>query len=216
MLVGISGLIGAGKDTFADFLVKNHNFEKISFAGSLKDTASVIFGWNREMLEGSTLSARKERDKPDHWWARKLDMPNFTPRYALQQLGTEVFREGFHQDIWILSLEHKIINNPGNYVISDMRFPNEIDMVKRLNGTTVCIQRGELPQWWNIAEKRFSEPDKADIYAKRLAEAGVHASEFSWVGSHFDYVLTNNESLDTLESVSTRLVEDLLAANPSN
>lgn len=216
MLVGVSGLIGAGKDTFSDFLVSDHGFTKASFAGTLKDATSAIFGWDREMLEGSTPWAREERDKIDEWWADRLDMPNLTPRKVLQQMGTEILREGFHQNLWISSLENKIINNPGNYVISDMRFPNEVDMVKRLGGTTVSIQRGELPDWWNIAQKRFSEPDKAVVYAKRLDEAGIHASEYSWAGCHFDWRIPNNESIDVLSGQATHLVASLLASNPSD
>ena len=54
MLIGLVGLIGSGKDTVAERLVMNHNFRKDSFARSLKDAVSVIFGWDRQLLEGVT------------------------------------------------------------------------------------------------------------------------------------------------------------------
>ena len=53
MLIGLVGLIGSGKDTVAEFLVKEHKFQRDSFAKSLKDAVSAIFGWDRELLEGA-------------------------------------------------------------------------------------------------------------------------------------------------------------------
>jgi len=52
MIIGICGFIGCGKDTVADHLTNEHGFRRESFAGTLKDAVSVVFGWDREMLEG--------------------------------------------------------------------------------------------------------------------------------------------------------------------
>jgi hypothetical protein len=53
-IIAICGFQGAGKDTLADILVNNYGFIRVSFAGAVKDVASAIFGWDREMLEGRT------------------------------------------------------------------------------------------------------------------------------------------------------------------
>ena len=58
MIVGICGLIGSGKDTIADHLVKDHNFVKISFADKLKDTVATLFDWDRTLLDGKTEQSR--------------------------------------------------------------------------------------------------------------------------------------------------------------
>ena len=50
MIIGIIGAIGSGKDTIADYLVKNHGFTRLSFAGKVKDVAAIVFGWDRTML----------------------------------------------------------------------------------------------------------------------------------------------------------------------
>ena len=90
-VIGIAGLIGSGKDTVGDMLVNNHGFRRVSYASTLKDAVAVIFGWDREMLEGKTSSARAEREVKDEWWSRKLGMP-ITPRFVLQHIGTDVLR----------------------------------------------------------------------------------------------------------------------------
>ena len=131
MIIGICGLIGSGKGTVADMLEKEHSFVKVSFADSLKDVVAAVFRWPREVLEGDTEESRAWREQVDTWWANKLKMPNLTPRWILQQWGTEVCRVGFHDDIWIASIERKLDSNI-NYVIPDTRFPNEIDLIKKL------------------------------------------------------------------------------------
>ena len=66
MIIGLVGLKGCGKDTVADyFLAQQNNWIKGSFADSLKDTCACVFGWDREMLEGSTHQSREWREKVD-------------------------------------------------------------------------------------------------------------------------------------------------------
>ena len=57
MIIGVCGLIGAGKDTIADYLVNIHEFRRDSFAATLKDAVAAVFGWDRDMLEGRTRSS---------------------------------------------------------------------------------------------------------------------------------------------------------------
>ena len=108
MIIGITGLISSGKDTAADYLIRFHGFKKLSYAGPLKDCVSAIFGWDREMLEGTTQSSREWREEVDEWWAKRLDMPHLTPRWVLQYWGTEVGRRSFHNDIWVSSIENQL------------------------------------------------------------------------------------------------------------
>jgi hypothetical protein len=145
MIIGICGLIGAGKDTIADYLVNIHQFRRESFANTLKDAVSAIFGWDRELLEGRTRQSREWREQVDPWWAERLNMPNLTPRWILQHWGTEVVRKSFHDDTWIASLENKIRKSNDDIVISDCRFPNEIAAIKRAGGLVIRVHRGPDP-----------------------------------------------------------------------
>jgi hypothetical protein len=194
-LIGICGFIGSGKDTAADYLVNIHGFRRDSFAATLKDAVAAVFGWDREMLEGRTKHAREWREQIDPWWAERLEMPNLTPRLVLQLWGTEVCRKGFHNDIWIASVENKLRTSQDNIVISDCRFPNEIKAIKSAGGKVIWVQRGILPHWHDVAVQANKGSESAQRF---LAQEGIHASETAWVGTNFDYIVDNNRSFDEL------------------
>ena len=207
MIIGICGLIGAGKDTAADYLVNFHEFRRDSFASTLKDAVSAVFGWDRELLEGRTKEAREWREQVDPWWAERLAMPTLTPRWVLQYWGTEVCRNAFHNDIWIASLENKLRRSRNNTVISDCRFYNEVAAIKNQGGRVIWIQRGIIPHWYSIA----TQANRGDSAALRwLEQQGIHASEYSWAGTQFDYIVENNGSIDSLyRQLNDLLVTDL-------
>lgn len=203
MIIGVCGFIGSGKDTIADYLVNFHEFRRDSFAATLKDAVSAVFGWDRELLEGRTKQAREWREQVDPWWAKRLDMPTLTPRWVLQYWGTEVCRRGFHDDIWIASVENKLRSSKDNIVISDCRFPNEIRSIKQSGGQVIWVKRGELPEWYDTAlgANAGIEPDK-----KSLEVLGIHVSETAWVGTGFDAVIENNGSIENLYAQVRNLV----------
>lgn len=201
MIIGLVGFIGNGKGTVADILVEKHGFHKLSFAGALKDAAAVIFGWERHLLEGDTKESREFRECPDPYWSAKFGR-SFTPREALQKLGTEAGRDVFHQDLWVYTLEKNLVHD--NIVIADTRFPNEIDMIRRNNGSIIQIKRGNDPEWYDKLIKYYNED--VNWYGaspnKMMVEdyPDVHISEWAWVGCPMDYILYNDSSLDELSA----------------
>jgi hypothetical protein len=203
MIIGICGFIGSGKDTVADYLQNFHEFRRESFASTLKDAVSSVFGWDRTLLEGRTKEAREWREQVDPWWAEKLDMPTLTPRWVLQYWGTEVCRKGFHDDIWIASLENKLRTSKDNIVISDCRFPNEIASLKRAGGMIVWVQRGSLPEWYPDAISA-NQGNNVGLNAMKMRK--IHASEWAWLGSDFDLIIDNNRTIDDLYRQAQSLV----------
>ena len=210
MIVGITGFIGSGKDTVAKMLVEKGAVQD-SFAAPLKDLCASVFGWPRDMLQGDTVESRDFRETPDMYWTRKLGIDQFTPRLALQLLGTEIMRTHFNQDIWLDSLEYRIRKNEQQdtmVVVSDCRFKNELDLIKELNGIVVHVIRDELPEWYETAV----HANKGSVPAKHTMEtrfAKVHASEWKWVGYDFAFVIKNSGTLEDLQTEVDSMYSDM-------
>jgi hypothetical protein len=166
------------------------------------------------MLEGRTKEAREWREQVDPWWAERLAMPTLTPRRVLQYWGTEVCRKAFHDDIWIASLENKLRTSKDSVVISDCRFPNEISSIRDAGGQIIWVQRGVLPDWYDIAV----EANKGyNVAIQELKMRKIHASETAWVGTEFDAILDNNGTIDELYAHAKSLViGNQITLSPSN
>ena len=187
MIIGICGLIGSGKGTVADILVNTHKFKKISFADKLKDGVASVFGWDRKMLEGDTDESRQWRELKDDFWSNETKM-EVTPRLVLQLFGTDCMRNGFDDGIWVSLVKKELLDNPGrNYVIPDVRFANEVDMIRDVGGEVWEIKRGPDPEWLIEYKTNGKEPK-------------VHASDWKWINSKKDLVIENNSTLDELSN----------------
>lgn len=208
-IIGLLGFINSGKGTVASYLVDRYNFRQDSFASSLKDACSLIFDWPRNLLEGDTTESRQWREKIDPWWAEKLNIKNFSPRLALQLVGTEALRNGFHSDIWFLTLQNRIRKNPDQHVvISDVRFPNEIKFIQDNKGILIRVNRGNLPVWYDDALAANKGDTEAQERMKTYPQA--HQSEWAWVGTNIDYELENNSTVDNLKINLDTLIEKIL------
>jgi hypothetical protein len=105
-------------------------------------------------------------------------MPHLTPRWVLQYWGTEVCRKGFHDNIWITSLENKLRNSKDNIVISDCRFPNEIKAIHNAGGIIIRVKRGEDPEWYDAAVSANKGPNGNANWAlsqRKLEKLKIHA-----------------------------------------
>ena len=188
MIIGICGLIGSGKGTVADILVEHHNFKKLSFADKLKDGVSAVFGWDRQMLEGDNDESRQWREEKDRFWSKETGK-TITPRLILQLFGTDCMRNGYFDGIWVSLVKQKIIDNPDtNWVIPDVRFPNEVKMIQNAQGEVWQVRRGDLPVWF--IDKRDNGVEPTD----------VHASEWAWIDrdESFEQIIQNDDSLEEL------------------
>lgn len=201
MLIGLMGLAGSGKSTVGNILKNEYGFVPLSFAGSLKDAVSAVFGWPRHLLEGDTVESREFREVPDEYWSEAFGKP-MTPRYVLQYAGTEVFRNWLN-DIWIRSVGKKIQDKTKSYVITDMRFYNEINFVKNMDGFIVQVVHNNPPAWCSLVEDiSISMPHVKDVNSVPVDEAlevkgyKIHRSEWEHVFwrrvNIVDYVLAND------------------------
>lgn len=206
MIIGIVGFLGSGKGTVGDILIQNYGFYRLSFADAVKDAVSVIFSWPRHLLEGDTQESREFREKPDAFWSKRFGY-EVTPRYMLQLMGTEAGRDVFHKDIWIHALERKLAMFD-NVVVPDVRFPNEIDFIRKVGGKIVRVKRGPEPDWYDLAHAAnnvnfLHSPECHD----EMSKSGIHYSEWAWVGQEFDHVIDNDGSMEDLRNKINNIME---------
>lgn len=203
MIIGILGLINAGKSTVANILVEEHNFVKVSFASSLKDAVAAIFRWPPELLQGDTEQSRHWREQPDSYWSNVMQKP-ITPRWVLQHVGTDIMRNHFDQNIWVHSLLKKLHNNSDkNYVISDVRFINEIDVILNNHGQIWEVQRTPLPPW--CQSNRFVNFEEMSEYMG-VHYPAIHASEWNWQLSKRDHIIQNDSTFLALKAKIANII----------
>ena len=197
MIIGVCGLIGCGKGTVGDILVENYGFTKLSFADKLKDGVATVFNWDRAMLEGDTVESREWRETQDDFWTKETGR-TITPRLVLQEFGTDCMRHGFDDGIWVSLVKQELVKYPNkNFVIPDVRFPNEANMIKSIHGEVWRVRRGQDPVWMRMYQDIGVEPKE------------VHESEWRWAKVDFNNVIYNDLGIDELKSQ----VKGLLASN---
>lgn len=130
MIIGFGCKARTGKDLAAEHLVERYGFRRRAFADSLKEAARVIFGLTDDQLYGD----RKELI--DDFWGE-------TPRFILQRMGTECMRRGYDQEVWIRSLHRHIKDNfeHRDWVVPDVRFPNEAEAIRGWGGVVYRVDR---------------------------------------------------------------------------
>ena len=124
-VVGLCGAAGSGKTTAAAYLAERFGFERVRFAGPLKDMLRVL-GLGDDEIEGGS------KEKPSALLLGK------TPRQAMQWLGTEWGRNLIGEDFWVNAWGTRAFRFP-SVVAEDVRFKNEADAIRRMGGIVVRI-----------------------------------------------------------------------------
>lgn len=133
IIIGLAGQAGCGKDTFAKHLWKNMHFIRTSFAHPLKHCVKYLFKMSDEQIENRILKEMTD------------DRYGLSPRQIMQLFGTEFCRKMIHQNFWVNRMEESIKEGTfDRIVISDVRFPNEADLIRKY-GTLVHINRPNNP-----------------------------------------------------------------------
>jgi hypothetical protein len=202
MIVGFLGIIGSGKGTAGELLAAD-GFTPVSFAKILKDAVAVIFGWPRHLLEGDTPESRAFREQPDEYWSAVLKK-TITPRLVLQWMGTEAGRNVFGKDLWVGALLRSL-DTTKDYVITDVRFPNEIEMVMHVGGKLAQIMRGERPAWYSTAVA-INEANNWDGTVQTMPQyPEVHYSEWAWIGHPLLQTVIRNDG--TVQELQVKITE---------
>ena len=209
-VIGFTAKVGGGKDTAGALVTEilqeqGYKVTKLSFAKMLKDICTMMFGWDRQRLEhdfdykeGYTLDDGTIDPACEMLSRDREDGMQITRRIVMQLMGTEAMRNGLHLDIWVIALELAI--KRGEYakydygLLTDCRFLNELNFVRRNGGKLVKIYR--------------------DGDATTLTDQTQHVSELEWeqwsawdheIRNHVDPSKTPEENLrafkETLRTV---------------
>ena len=180
---------------------RDFNWKIKKFAGKLKQIASLLTGIDVEKFEdqdfkqsymGEQWAKTPIAPLSEATLFDAVDLNNLmTYREFLQKLGTEAMRDGLHTNVWVNALfaDYKgrktkihqltpvkqdfVVDTYPNWIITDMRFPNEMEAVKERKGITIKVVRpGVL--------------------------VGTHASEIALDDAEFDYEIENNGTIEDL------------------
>jgi hypothetical protein len=162
-LIGILGRKRSGKDTSGDYLVEKYDFIKYAFADPVKEICKILFDFNDDQLYG------EHKEGVDFRWYLK-------PRDAFQKIGTEFAQNDIYNYFPRLKekLKDEIIwvklfkiwyekNKDKDIVITDVRFPHEIEAIKSLGGEIVKIDRFNSNTDNHISENFVDEINSKDI-----------------------------------------------------
>lgn len=145
-LVAITGKRGSGKTTAAQGL-ERLGWRHINFADPLRDVVHRVYGVSYEEMADPVLKETK------------LDRYPFqSPRFLLQKVGTELFREGIDQATWIEAFK-RAVSQFSHVVCSDCRFPNEADAVRSMGGIIIRVNNPQV--------------DRADVASQHASETEI-------------------------------------------
>lgn len=190
-----------------------NDWEIKKFATKLKQTASLLTGVPVEMWENQEF---KKEKMPAQW--------EMTYREFLQKLGTEAMRNGLHTNVWVNALfaDYKtfpktfkdkspvtiVVNTDTvgvypNWIITDLRFPNELEAVKSRGGITIRVNRNTNPCVCVDDAKLDCLVECSDKKIEHFSETALdHITDW-------DYVINNNGTIQELiEKIKQILIKE--------
>lgn len=177
LILGLSGRKQSGKNSLADFLVRNtaelfphpvynQKVKCFGFASALKDVCCDLFGVPRNWAYGDDEAKRNTTN------AFTLSGSPLTVRGLLQYFGTDVVR-AMHYDAWVNAAMAGLARVDGVHlaVFTDVRFPNEVAAIKSRGGKVIRLTRS--PANWDGHE----------------SEVALDMEKYDW--GNFDSILDN-------------------------
>ena len=217
MIIGINGKIGSGKDLvgkiiqyliwknktnsskpFSEVERELSGWEIKKFADKLKDIVCILTGCTREQLEDQDFK-ETPLGKEWNWGNHNFFGPKITPRQLLQYIGTNLFRNQLHPNVWINALMSECkyryeddgieikerFESISNWIITDVRFPNEVKAIKDKSGIIIRVNR--------ITNNSLIDNDTHAITNYQ------HTSETALDNYEgFDYIIENDGSIEDL------------------
>lgn len=175
MIIGLNGYAGVGKDTLANYITQvDPSFKVKKFSGKLKLIAEILTG-----IPAANFESQEFKQRSIEGW-------DMTVRDLLQRLGTDAIRDNLHEDAWVNALFNDY-HQSDKWIITDMRFPNEYEAVKKFGGITVRLNRSGIKP------------------------INSHPSETGLDAYPFDYIYNNQDSASAWHRYAVEIINNVKA-----
>jgi len=186
--IGLISPQNGGKDYVGRWLQQNiqRKTEIVKFATKLTEVTAAVLGVD----DLSLFQNREWKQQPHFIWQSQITNNNgklISPREAQQIIGTDICRRLLGADVWVQALAASCQEPDTLYIVTDVRFQNEMDFIRSNNGVVVYIDNRKAAQ------------------EQHRKESGVvHESESLMWSMHYgdiapDYILDNNDFSSTVE-----------------
>jgi hypothetical protein len=171
MIIGISGKMGSGKDTVGQMIIDSQhiNWSIAKFADKLKKIAHLMTGYP---IEDMYSQEGKHKFMPE--WG-------MTIRDFQIKLGTEAVRDGIHQDGWILALFADYKEGEDNWIITDVRFPNEVKAIEQRGGVVVRINRSGIDRIDHVSETALDDYPFCEVIVNEGSLSDLRALVYCFI-----------------------------------
>lgn len=183
MIIGLTGKMGSGKDTIADYLVEKYNFRKVGFSDELYAAVCGLFDIDLEdafrFKEDGTKIVIADNQFP------LVSKGQFTWREFLQRFGTDMARKVWGENFWVERFTYKYLEEiPYDMVVRDIRFNNEAALINKYGGTI-----------WEVTRPGY--------------EGDEHESELGIHEGHIDGELNNSGTIPELHTMLDEWMETI-------
>ena len=186
-IIAFTGPKTCGKDTMSKALLRQNKnsvldkefpfFAHTPFALGVKTICHQVFGWSFENMEQAVF----KETVLEEW-------PMCEPRWPMMDIANWM-RDKYGPDVWVRTLARRLetfeaVDPHGAYVITDLRFPNEIEWLKKQGALILYVERDE-------AEEKLAKA-KAAGDAKALNQSEAH---YDLMRKEADYIVDNNQEI---------------------
>lgn len=170
-IIGLTGKARCGKDTVANFLIAAIGGYRYAFADPIRDMLHAGLGID---MNSAYWKDHKEEAIPAF---------GVSPRQMMQTLGTEWGRDLVNKDLWLLLAKGKLFRTGPGMVVTDVRFENEADWIRKMGGRIIHVLRDDTPA------------------------VAAHSSEGGVARLNEDLVISNTGTIDELQHMVRLIAE---------
>lgn len=167
-IIGLAGYARSGKDTVAGML-KRRGYTRFAFADALKAVALAADPLVETTTPGGSaliVATPLTLVVSKLGWERAKKHPDV--RRFLQDLGVAV-RTHVHEGVWVDTVMRQVDGHDGGAVITDVRFPNEVDAILEQGGTVYRVTRPSVEP----VNSHVSETALGDVELPTIANVGT-------------------------------------------